>query len=327
MRHRVLGRTGLRVSELGIGGHEYRRWLNPQHFPGKRDMDEFLRTQPQRNSLIGRAVDAGVNFFDTTLSEEAESLGLALKALGRRGDVHVAAMLVSLFRQLETSPRTRWRQIVSEGVEGRLRLLQTDYIDVFNIHMPENSYSRDRLRITLEVLGEMKKQGKIGAIGASSHDPRFLAEIIRKYDCFDSVMVRYNYHLQEARDAIFPLCKVLDIGVVVMKPFSWPYYGVSFTHFCPHEKGSVKPAQASLRWILGSPEVSTVVMGVNTLSELEEDLAALDEEGRGDEKLLRRCLETAQSSRGKEKLEELVRDPAIDIRSYAKRAIESESKA
>jgi aryl-alcohol dehydrogenase-like predicted oxidoreductase len=91
--------------------------------------------------------------------------------------------------------------------------------------MPENNYSRDRLRITLEVLGEMKKQGRIGAIGASSHEPRFLAELIRKYDCFDSVMVRYNYHLQEARDVIFPLCKALGIGVVVMKPFSWPTTG------------------------------------------------------------------------------------------------------
>jgi predicted aldo/keto reductase-like oxidoreductase len=102
---------------------------------------------------------------------------------------------------------------------------------------------------------------------------------------------------------------------------------VSFTNFCSREKVSVKPAQASLRWILGSPEVSTVVMGVNSLSELEEDLATLGEEGRVDEKVLSGCLDTAQSSRGKEKLEELVRDPAIDIRSYAKRAIESGSKA
>jgi aryl-alcohol dehydrogenase-like predicted oxidoreductase len=52
------------------------------------------------------------------------------------------------------------------------------------------------------------------------------AELMRRHDCFDTVMVRYNYHLQEAREALFPLCKALDVGVVVMKPLTWPYYGI-----------------------------------------------------------------------------------------------------
>jgi len=99
----------------------------------------------------------------------------------------------------------------------------------------------------------MKEEGKIGWIGSLSHDPRFLAELIRKYDCFDSVMIRYNYHLQEARKMLFPLCKALEIGVAVMKPFCWPYYGIPFMRFGPvegEEESPYTPAQLCLRWIL-----------------------------------------------------------------------------
>jgi len=107
LRYRVLGRTGFKVSELGFGGHEYRRWLNTYHFPGDYDREEFLKSQPERNGFVERAIDSGVNFFDTTLREEAESLGSALKTLGRRRDVHVAAMIVFPFRKMDEGPRER----------------------------------------------------------------------------------------------------------------------------------------------------------------------------------------------------------------------------
>lgn len=85
-------------------------------------------------------------------------------------------------------------------------------------------------------------------LGASSHQIPFLAEMIRKYDCFGSVLVHYNYHLQEAHDVLFPLCKACDIGIVVMKPFAWPYYGIPFMRFSPQSfnPAQLTPAQASL---------------------------------------------------------------------------------
>jgi len=318
MKYRVLGRTGLKVSEFGLGGHEYRRWL-----PEERNRDEFLKTQPQRTKLVERAIDAGVNYFDTTFVDEAESLGLALRSLHRRKDIYVSAMMVGLFKKMEGTPPAKWRQIVSEAVNERLSLLQTDHIDIFRICMPENDYSRDRLEITEKVLEELKDQGKIGSIGASSHEIGFLAELIRVYDCFDSVMVRYNYCLQEAKEKLFPLCRVLNIGLVAMKPFAWPYYGISFTRFGPVdlEKGDYTAAQTSLRWILNSPEVATVVTGVNSLDELEENLAAVKKEGKIEEEVLDRYLQAAQGNQGKEKLKRMLDDPAIDVRHYAGRAL------
>ena len=93
MRYRILGRTGLHVSELSLGGHEYRRRLNPVHHPTEWDQEEFLKTQPQRNQVIEKAIAAGINYFDTTLREEALSLGFALTALKQQDKVFTASMI------------------------------------------------------------------------------------------------------------------------------------------------------------------------------------------------------------------------------------------
>lgn len=335
MKYRILGRTGLKVSELGLGGHEYARFLSPYHFHGKRKPEELVEpeelseTQGPRNKLIERAINAGVNYFDTGVVEECQSLGLALKTLGRRKNVYIAAETMGPIRKLREFPKARWREVILEGVEERLRILQTDRIDVFNAHELADGYSRDRFEFLMDVLKEIRDQGKIGSIGVADHQPRFVAELIRKYDCFDSVMIPYNYHRQKAREVLFPLCKAFNIGVVVMKPFCWPYYGISFTHFCPTDlkKGPYAAAQISLKWILGSPEVSTIVSGTNTIEELEENLAAITKEEKIDERVLKKCLEIAQSPQGKEKLRELCKYEEIAlarayIRGYAKRALE-----
>lgn len=331
MKYRILGRTGFKVSELGLGGHEYGRFLNLSHFPGKRkfeqevSVEELLETQSERNRLTKQAIDAGINYFDTTVVEEAQSLGLALKNIGRRKDVYIAAMALFPFRKLKENPQNKWQETISEEVEKRLRLLQTDYIDVFNIHMPEDNYSPTRLESTINALDKIKHQGKIRSIGASSHNSKFLADLIRKYDCFDSVMVPYNYCNQETRQHIFPLCEESRVGIVSMKPFSWPYYGIPFSNFLPDEliKSSCTPHQTSLRWILNSSEIATVVMGINGIAELEENLAAA-EEGETIEEVLRCCLEAAKDITGKKKLEKLLEHPATHIRSYAKRALTGE---
>lgn len=320
MKYRVLGRTGLKVSEFGLGGHEYRRWL-----PEERDKDKFLKTQPHRNILVKRLIDAGVNYFDTTEYKEAESLGLALKALEKRENVYVSVMIVGLFKKMEESPPGRWRDIIFDGVQERMKALQTDRIDIFRICSLEKDYSRDRLETTLKVLEEIKDQGKIGSIGASSHELRFSAELVRKYDSFDSMMIPYNYYLQEAKDSFFFLCRAFNIGIVVMKPLAWPYYGISFTHFgsANPEKGDYSAAQTSLRWILLSREVASVVVGINSLDELEENLDAFTKEGKIDENILEQHLQEAKNQQGKEKLIMLLEDPSIDVRNYAKRALMS----
>jgi len=336
VRYRVLGRTGMKVSELGLGGHEYERFLNPLHFPGERKPEEevgrdlLMATQGPRNELVRRAIEAGINYFDTTLIEEAQSLGLALKTLGKRREVYVAAETIWPLEVLSKLPKSRWFEAVWGMVENRLRLLHTDYIDVFNVHMPEKGYSRKTFEFLIEALEEIRAEGKIRAIGASSHRVNFLAELMRKYDCFDSIMIPYNYYRQEARETLFPLCKALNVGIVVMKPFCWPYYGIPFMYFCPADAdtGEYTPSQISLKWILSSPEVSTVVPGTNSIGELEENLGIFSKEGEIKEEVLKQALKIALSPEGKAKLRELCKNEEMGrkkvyIRGYAKRALET----
>ncbi len=324
MKYRVLGRTGLKVSELGVGGHEYRRPL-PTTLGrwGQIDMEKFMETQPERTRLIKRAIEAGVNYFDTTHLEEAKSLGLALRQLEPNGEIHISIMLLWPFSKMAEAPRSKWKEIIVAEVEEKLKLIQTDYADIATILMPERDYKKERLETTLEALHQFKSEGKIGFVGSSSHELRFLVELMRHFDCFDMVMIPYNYHQQEARDLFFPLARALEIGVVIIKPFAWPYYGIPFMRFgsVEGEEGSFTAAQTSLRWILRSPEIATIVAGMNNSAELEENLEAVAKEGEVDEELLDRYLARAKSPRGKKMLKEMLNDEAIDIRYFAERAL------
>ncbi|MBS7634687.1 aldo/keto reductase [Candidatus Bathyarchaeota archaeon] len=326
MKYRVLGRTGLMVSELGLGGHEYRRPLPTTLSKwGEIDMEKFVATQPMRNEIVKGAIGAGINYFDVTHMEEVMSLGNALKSLGiEREKICIAAMIVFPFRKMGENPRSKWADVIKDEMERILNTLHAKYVDVFNLHFPENNYSREKFSVFMSIVAEAKEEGKVRWVGVSSHEPQFLAELIRKYDCFDVVMVRYNYYLQEARDVLFPLCRAMEIGVIAMKPFCWPYYGIPFMKFGPvkGEEGSpYTPAQLCLKWILKSPEISTIVLSMNSLNELEENLDAISKEGKIDEKILSEYLNAATGPEAKEKLKKMMSDPNIDIRFFAERAL------
>lgn len=115
MKYRILGRTKIRVSELGVGGHEYRRRL-----PEKRDKEEFMRTQPERNELIRRALDAGINYFDTTFIEEVESLGLAIRKINpKRENIYVSIMSFRPFKVMAENPQSKWIEIIMGDIEKK----------------------------------------------------------------------------------------------------------------------------------------------------------------------------------------------------------------
>jgi len=75
MKYRVLGRTGLTVSEIGLGGHEYRRFLPSTLLKQSEvDVEKLMATQPMRNEIVKSALEAGLNYFDTTLARARSGL-------------------------------------------------------------------------------------------------------------------------------------------------------------------------------------------------------------------------------------------------------------
>src|SRR3954471_22234312 len=151
MDHRPLGRTGVQVSKLCLGTMMFGAWGNTDH-------DESIR-------IIHAALDAGINFVDTadvySRGESEEILGKALK--GRRDNVVLATKVHGTMGDDPNEFGNSRRWIVKE-VDNSLRRLGTDWIDLYQIHRPEEDTNIDE---TLGVLSDLVHQGKVRYFGSS----------------------------------------------------------------------------------------------------------------------------------------------------------------
>jgi aryl-alcohol dehydrogenase-like predicted oxidoreductase len=152
MEHRSLGRTGVSVSPLCLGAMMFGAWGNPDH-------DESIR-------IIHRALDAGINFIDTadvySRGESEEIVGKALKC--RRDDVVLATKIHGPMGD-DPNQRGNSRRWIAKEVEASLRRLGTDWIDLYQIHRPEQDTDIDE---TLGALTDLVRQGKVRYIGSST---------------------------------------------------------------------------------------------------------------------------------------------------------------
>src|SRR3954464_527015 len=161
MDYRTLGRTGTKVSPLCLGAMMFGAWGNEDH-------DESIR-------IIHRALDAGINFIDTadvySRGESEEIVGKALSG-GRREDVVLATKVHGTMGDdpNEFGNSKRW---IRREVENSLRRLQTDWIDLYQIHRPEEDTDIDE---TLGALSDVVHQGKVRYIGSSTFPPAPIAE-------------------------------------------------------------------------------------------------------------------------------------------------------
>src|ERR1700729_1463429 len=161
MEYRRLGRTGVTVSSLCLGTMMFGDW-------GTKDHDESIR-------IIHRALDAGVNFIDTadvySVGESEVIVGKAL-AGGRRDDV-VRASKVPLPMGEDPNQRGNSRRWIIREVENSLRRLQTDWIDLYQIHRPDPSTD---IGETLSALTDLVRSGKVRYIGTSTFPASQIAE-------------------------------------------------------------------------------------------------------------------------------------------------------
>src|SRR6202044_1595376 len=152
MDYRTLGRTGVEVSPLCLGAMMFGAWGNPDH-------EDSIR-------IIHAALDGGINFVDTadvySAGESEEIVGQAL--LGRRDDVVLATKAYNPMGEAPNMRGSSRRWIVRE-VENSLRRLQTDYIDLYQMHRPDPDTDIDE---TLSALSDLTRNGKIRAIGSST---------------------------------------------------------------------------------------------------------------------------------------------------------------
>lgn len=233
MEYRVLGKTGLKVSRMGLGGIPIQR----------------IDTEGAK-ALIHQLMDAGVNFVDTArgYSVSEEYLGYALEGVR---DQFVLA----------TKSMARTREAMAKDVEISLKNLRTDYIDLYQFHNPDLKQLEQLMGEggALEALQEAKNAGKIGHIGITLHSAD-LFERALELPWVETIMFPYNI-VETQGEELMHRAAQQNVGFVVMKPLAG---------------GALEDAALAMRFISRNPDVSVVIPGMYAVSELEQNLAAME---------------------------------------------------
>jgi aryl-alcohol dehydrogenase (NADP+) len=210
-----LGRTGLRVSRLCLGCMTYGA-------PAWRD---WVLDEASSRPFIRRALDLGINFFDTadmySRGASEEILGRALKDFARREDVVIAT---KVYHPMGDGPNDRGlsRKHVFDSIDASLRRLQVDHVDLYQIHR----FDRETpLEETLEALDDLVRAGKVRYLGASSMFAWQFAKSLYLADRhgwsrFVAMQNHYNLVYREEEREMLPLCREEGIGVIPWSPLA-----------------------------------------------------------------------------------------------------------
>jgi aryl-alcohol dehydrogenase-like predicted oxidoreductase len=301
MDHRPLGRTGIQVTPLCLGAMMLGAFGNADH-------DDAIR-------IIHRALDAGINFIDTadfySAGESEEIVGHAL-AGGRRDDV-VLATKVGLPFGTDPNHRGASRRWITRAVEDSLRRLQTDWIDLYQVHRLDPATDVDE---TLGVLSDLVRAGKIRAFGASTVAPseiveaQWLAER-RGRERFRSEQPPYSILTRAVEYDVLPTCLRHGLGVLAYSPLAggWlsgryrkgqaidgPGSAVRRARFADRydvtapanaakldaadalaalaDEAGISLIQMAIAFVVRHPAVTSAIVGPRTIEHLEAYLAA-----------------------------------------------------
>ena len=266
MQYRTLGRTGLRVSEVGCGGA-------PLGIPNYNEVwdpwaEETARTVTDTLRL---AIDLGYNYFDTAPSygdgRSEELMGQALA--GRRSTIYLAS---------KTEWKDKDRDYTLRRVESSLRRLQTDYLDVLQFH--GGDYTPEDFRWIMEggpldAYQQLQREGTIRFIGITAEEPVTLRPFLET-GVFDVIQIRYNIIYQAAWHNILPLARERNVGVVLMRPLSSGIFQKLLRAARPDIDQYLDLNEIALNYVLSDPNVSTAIVGMRKVAELEANNAVSD---------------------------------------------------
>ena len=265
VKRRVLGKTHLSVSEIGFGGHS---WAYKQVPDGKGGLRRPTIEEAVR--MIAAGLEVGVNFFDScTALEESSVPGEALKRLGARDKV-----IVSIRVSHKMKGRKADMQEIYKWTETRLKLWQTDYVDMCLLCNTENDTPQSGywdMSYSMEALDKLKEQGKIRYTGFGCHfTPELFLKSFEKYgDYFDIVSMPYNVRHTAAKK-LLPEAKKKNLGVITIKPFARGHLLKKLDLKGP-DAGVPRDMIAS---ILEDKNVDICTCGVHTIEQTRENLSA-----------------------------------------------------
>ena len=302
MEYTKLGRTGLDVSRICLGCMSYGEFSQGNH--------AWSLGEEESRPFIRRALEAGINFFDTanrySLGSSEEILGRALKDFARRDEVVIATKVYGRMRPGPNGAGLSRRAIMNE-LDASLRRLGTDHVDLYQIHRWDYDTPIEE---TLEALHDVVKAGKVRYIGASSmHAWQFARALATSerhgWTRFVSMQNLVNLLYREEEREMLPLCAAEGIGVIPWSPQArgrltrdWSVTSTRsetddavnrlFAHSVEADRKvadrvaqvaegrGVPRAQIALAWLLSKPVITAPIVGATRLQHLDDAIASVN---------------------------------------------------
>ena len=301
MEYVNLGSTGLKVSRICLGTMTY----------GSKKWREWVLEDAEARPFYRRAIEAGINFFDTadiySLGVSEEITGRALKEYGPSRDKLVIATKV--FNAMGDDPNQQGlsRKHIMHAIDDSLRRLQTDYVDLYQIHRFD---PHTPIEETLEALDQVVRAGKALYIGASSMYAWQFLKMLQTSDLmglarFVTMQNHYNLVYREEEREMIPLCLEEGVGLIPWSPLARGFLAgnrnaksrgetvraktddfAQKLYYRPSDfvvvdrlteiakKRGVQNAQIALAWILSKPGVSSPIIGASKMEHLDQAIDA-----------------------------------------------------
>jgi len=305
MKHTRLGRTGLHVSRLCLGTMTFGRQCD----------------EAASHAILDHAAESGISFIDTADLYPAagpETNGDTERIIGRwmQGRRDEVVLATKFWGPTGPQPwhRGSSRRHIMDAVEGSLSRLQTDVIDLYQVHFPDDKTSHDE---TLQALDDLIGQGKVHYIGCSNYPAWMLARAIGRSEVldvarFDVVQPRYNLLFRQFERDLFALCEADNIAVIPYNPLAGglltgkhqresPQAGSRFTisggqgdrylerywqdqlHDVVDairplaDQAGMSMAQLAVAWVLANPVITAPIIGATRPEQLDDAVAAVDQ--------------------------------------------------
>jgi aryl-alcohol dehydrogenase-like predicted oxidoreductase len=305
VEHRRLGRTGLELSRIGLGCGNFGGIGSAPELFGQGESEAEART------LMDAASEAGVNFFDTAASYGGgRSESWVGRWLAERGAPILLSTKVYWSVQGDPADRGLSSERIVRELDGSLSRLGVDRVDMYLTHEPDPETPIEQ---TLRTLDELKRSGKVGAIGASNLDGDQLEEALDTSSRaglarFDWVQNEYSLLRRGPERDVLPVCAREGLGFTPFGPLGGGWLAGKYRQGEPYPPGSrmtlrpepyadleneetfrgierfqavaaergVEPATLAIAWVLSHPQVTAVVVGPRRPEQLDHALAALE---------------------------------------------------
>jgi len=270
MQYRRLGKTGLWVSAVCLGGHWKRidKMINPN------DQEAF---QKNRTEVLSHCLEVGINYVDACAGEEVRAYS---KALGNSRRDKMFFGFSWYEQEMRFAPFRKTEKLMDTLNKG-LKEIGFDYVDLWRITMHEKGslHTPGEVEEAMRALEQAKKEGKARFTGISSHDRPWIKAQIEKYPQIEAICTPYTADSTVLpKDSLFEALQKQDVGVFGIKPFaSNSLFKGDGSPNSPQAEEDSKRARLAIRYILANPAITAPIPGLISIAQVDNVVKAIKE--------------------------------------------------